>query len=756
MPVAEAKLAFLGSYQIVEELDAVRLKAFEPRLQRFVTIRLLEAEAAGDPAARQRFVRLARAAASVDHENVVTVHAVDDSAAQPFVVTEFVAGTSLADWLATADKPELKEILRLGQQTAAGLAAIHARGLSHGNLHPSTILLEEGSGRVKLLDTGLVGLTDPQGEGKESTIQGDLVALGGVLFALCGGREVAGKADALEGVPAWLCELSNTLLARQASPSAAQTAELLRQHLAALQVRPAAPAPLAAPAKRRGLRIAGLVLLLLVLGAGGLAWSEATGQTHLLGSAGPRYSGEATLVIELQDPDARVSLAGFDADLSEPKTREMRLRPGDYLLRIERTDRPLEERVIALGWGERQIVTVPVEPPPVRSKPFVVRSRRGLSEREYATLAEAVRAARWRDTIEVHGNGPFSSPPIVVGSKPLTIRAARGYRPVVEFAGPADTKVNYLESRGPLVLEGLDLRCRGGKPPGAGSWSSIVNVQDATLHVAYCKFLMREDSGRCLGTNGSRETVVRNCLLLRNQSSWYSTIGVSRLPSRGRVAVLDSVLAGGGHAAEVSQDSPAALDASVQMRGNTLLANGTWWLGDFTGSPFIRIELRGNVFDNTNQFFFYSKTVVKGKSLVGAEVEVALTRQVRWRMHDNLLPEDVPMGKFYTSSPWAAIPGMRERTTLKDWDQLWGLRPNHSIQGRPGYEGGDLFTRLREAPAEVQAEDFKLTSDSPGWRGPGRRDLGADVNDLGPGPAYDRWRKSAGYRTWQKETGQIP
>jgi eukaryotic-like serine/threonine-protein kinase len=190
-------------------------------LDRLVAIKVLAPHLASDPTARQRFVREARAAAAVVHEHVVTVHAVQEADPMPYLVMEYVRGRSVQDRLDDRGALELKEVLRIGKEMAAGLAAAHAQGLVHRDIKPSNILLQDGV-RVKITDFGLARavthagsplaettasavpdaqlsqagivagtpqyMAPEQARGEKIDHRADLFSLGSVLYALCTGR----------------------------------------------------------------------------------------------------------------------------------------------------------------------------------------------------------------------------------------------------------------------------------------------------------------------------------------------------------------------------------------------------------------------------------------------------------------------------------------------------------------------------------------------------------------------------------------
>ena len=203
-------LGRLGTYEIKGVIGrggmGVVLKAFDAALHRNVAIKVLSSHLANCGAARRRFLREARAAAAVVHEHVVSVFAVDETAELPFMVMEYVPGPSLQDRIDQHGPLALTEVLRIGMQTAAGLAAAHAQGLVHRDVKPANILLENGIERVKLTDFGLAraaadaGMTQSgivagtphymapeQARAEATDHRADLFSLGSTLYAMCTG-----------------------------------------------------------------------------------------------------------------------------------------------------------------------------------------------------------------------------------------------------------------------------------------------------------------------------------------------------------------------------------------------------------------------------------------------------------------------------------------------------------------------------------------------------------------------------------------
>jgi hypothetical protein len=92
---------------------------------------------------------------------------------------------------------------------------------------------------------------------------------------------------------------------------------------------------------------------------------------------------------------------------------------------------------------------------------------------------------------------------------------------------------------------------------------------------------------------------------------------------------------------------------------------------------------------------------------------------------------------------------------LRGWKEFWKSAETGSLEGQVRFQGGDLADNFAKSSEKVTAEDFHLAKGSAGYRaGKGGKDLGADVDLVGPGPAYERWKKTPEYQKWLKDTGQ--
>ncbi len=204
-------LGRLGRYEMERMIGCggmgIVFKAFDTELNRVVAVKLLAPYLAARGSARKRFAREARAAAGVRDDHVVPIFNVESEHEPPFLVMQYVAGGSLQEKLDRDGPLEVAEVLRIGLQTAKGLAAAHAQGLIHRDVKPSNILLDEGVERALLTDFGLARAEDDacltrsgfhpgtphymspeQVRGEAIDGRSDLFSLGCVLYALCTGH----------------------------------------------------------------------------------------------------------------------------------------------------------------------------------------------------------------------------------------------------------------------------------------------------------------------------------------------------------------------------------------------------------------------------------------------------------------------------------------------------------------------------------------------------------------------------------------
>ncbi len=310
-------------YRIVERLGSggagAVYKAEDVRLGRNVALKFLSEELAGHPEALERFRREARAASALNHPNICTIYEIDESAGQPFIATELLAGQTLRDRI--AGRPlDSDEILDVAIQSTDALEAAHRQGIAHRDIKPANIFVTTG-GQVKILDFGLAKLlpetrplTRPgmpvgttaymspeQARAEDVDARTDLFSLGAVLYEMATGRQAFGEAtpalvsDAIlhqtppsistlnPQVPAGLERIITRLLEKnrdQRYGSAAEARADLKRFRRERSFRsaaapPATPAPVM-PHPRRRLWLYGLALVMIGICAGAaLAWSLA-------------------------------------------------------------------------------------------------------------------------------------------------------------------------------------------------------------------------------------------------------------------------------------------------------------------------------------------------------------------------------------------------------------------------------------------------------------------------------------------------
>ncbi len=203
-------LGTLGRYDVESFLGSggmgIVFKAFDNELHRPVAIKCLAPYLAHNATARHRFSREGRAAAAVVHENVVAIHNVESNDDTPFIVMQFVPGSTVQTRVDADGPMSLEAMLRIVLHAARGLEAAHAQGVIHRDIKPGNLLLEANCDRAMVTDFGLARAADDasltqsgivsgtpnfmspeQARGDQVDERSDLFSLGAVLYFMAAG-----------------------------------------------------------------------------------------------------------------------------------------------------------------------------------------------------------------------------------------------------------------------------------------------------------------------------------------------------------------------------------------------------------------------------------------------------------------------------------------------------------------------------------------------------------------------------------------
>jgi hypothetical protein len=655
---------------------------------------------------------------------------------------ELLEGETLASRLRRQGPLPLREAVRWAREIADALAAAHGAGLVHRDVKPGNLWIEERPGRsppgrLKVLDFGLarpaapvaaltqsgvvvgtLGYLSPEQAGGEAVDhRSDLFSLGCVLYQMLTGvapfqggnsravlRAVLFETPRPLGelrpdVPPPLNDLVERLLAKKPQDRP-QSAEGVSAALHALEAEPPA-APTGAGAagprggRRRRLRLLLAALLgLLILAVAGVVFSAARARLF-------RPAGGA-------NPDGP----------APPVTRE----------------------------------------PAAPTGPFVLVAGAGGPQRPFATLAAAAAAAHGGDAVEVHGDGPLPCDAIDLESRDLTIRAAAGSRPRLEFGRPGEPATGFLLSgAGNLVLEGLELhRFTIASSPGSGL---VKTTAPGRLHVAHCRFVV-EGPGMAVQAEAAALRVLHSEFLLSGRTWW----GLQWAPARsvdvrqphGSVEGCVFFSTDPGTAYGLQLHYPAALPPySLAVRQNTFFT--TWPLSIRFG-PQSReataaagktgqVLLAANVFAGRYSMVVH-QTLPEWHILPAVTAADLYPAVFDWQDRDNVYARGVPL--FRALEQPNPFDPQREIGSLKDWQEWMGVKESSSVQGDIRFTG----VLGEETDLEkLRPTDFRLAEGSAGRQaGPGGRDLGADVDAVGPGAAYEAWKQTPDYRQWLRDT----
>jgi serine/threonine protein kinase len=369
------ELGRLGTYRILKKLGAggmgMVFLAEDTVLHRKVAIKVMLPQFAASNAARERFLREARSAASIEHEHIVPIFQVGEDNKVPFLAMPFLKGEPLDACLEREGKLPLAEALRIAKEMADGLAAAHANNLIHRDIKPGNVWLEGKKAKVRLLDFGLARAQDDttnltqtgalvgtpaymapeQARGDKLDGRADLFSLGCVLYVMLTGQRPFKGNDTLSllmslatetptlptlmnpAVPDAVSDLTMRLLAKDAAERPA-SAQAVADELSALMEGEPSPvrgrsatAPATKP-KKKSRKAPVLVALAAICAA------------LLLGAAGIIFywqTNNGIVRIEINDPDIQVVFGDKELTFKgADKQHDVKVSTGPHKLHVKR------------------------------------------------------------------------------------------------------------------------------------------------------------------------------------------------------------------------------------------------------------------------------------------------------------------------------------------------------------------------------------------------------------------------------------
>ena len=204
-------LVLAGRYEIVEKIGdggmAVVYKARDKQLNRFVAIKILRKEYIADQTFVSNFIREAKAAASLLHPNIVTIHDAGRDRDIYYIVMEYVEGQPLSDIIAAEAPLDYKRCIRVAKQVASALSLAHRNNIIHRDVKPHNIMITS-DGTAKITDFGIARavsdgtiindngiimgsvhyFSPEQSRGQYVDEKSDIYSLGIVLYEMITGR----------------------------------------------------------------------------------------------------------------------------------------------------------------------------------------------------------------------------------------------------------------------------------------------------------------------------------------------------------------------------------------------------------------------------------------------------------------------------------------------------------------------------------------------------------------------------------------
>jgi len=631
-----ARSLLLGQYRILDSLGAGGMgrvyKAEHVLMRRLVALKVVGATDDDANTERQAaFQREIEAAARLSHPNVVAAYDAGEANGRRFLVMEYVDGVDLDRLVREVGPLPPRRAADYGRQTALALQYAFERGVLHRDVKPANLLAEHSEGsraasRVKVLDLGLAlnlragGDCDADAASRLSGTP-DYIAPEVAHDAAC--RDVRSDLYSIG------CTLYYLLTGRVPFPGGTWTEKLLRHQydapLALRELAPGVPPALAAIVERLMAKRPGDRYDTPAAAAQALDDWLAQGEDPPALQGASAEIGAAPAEVPVT-PSARLEPSSLQAlnagpasawDLlaaaiePPPGPRPPAPRPLPWLVVIA--------GAVTLGLGAawlargRMAAQESAAAAPRRMLSCIVES----TGHAYPTLAVALAAASDGDTVLLEVDGPFPTEPVILTGKALTLRAAPGCRPALQFATPPAAWQALLASDRPLTLEGIELREAPGKEP-----AHLICVTGGALRLVKCRVSAPRRSSPIVARQATRVELTE-CDLLAGELALCAELapqGACAMVLRGNRIVVGEF---GAAALSVWPGGQLTRPAKIDLEANNICAARILSLNELTAG--VAVTARRNHFD-------FDETLL---CLNGCDGPDGWRRTVTWHGQDN-------------------------------------------------------------------------------------------------------------------------
>ncbi|MBK7998280.1 MAG: protein kinase [Verrucomicrobia bacterium] len=686
-PQREGSPGRFAGYDVLEIAGSggmgVVLKAHDPTLHRDVALKILSPNRAWNDTDAERFLHEARTIASLQHDHVVAIFSAGREKGLPYLVMPFHAEGTLERQLQLTPTLAANDVARIGLQLAHALEATHAKGILHRDIKPSNVLLEGGLERVRLADFGLAEPVRTDDTGRTKTIAGTPHYMSPEQAR---GEAIDARSD-LFGLGALLYQLSTGRPLYDGADAANVLAQASRGEAKSVRVINAAlPRALAniidrmiAPRPKDRFASAREVVEAL---------------DRLANRAGRRSRLLRKLVVSALAACLIVSATILLLDLSGRTA--------------------IINSLLCQRTGDT----------------YYLRGRFGT----FSRLPEAVAAGRPHDVIEAR----FSNEQVIdsfrIGGKPLTIRAAPGFTPILVATNNAQP---FILADAPLTLEGLTLWRR---TPRVNN-TALISVEKAPLFLLNCRIARSRFQGQDVLVWGRLRTVALN--EAQPQQLFRALVAFQQ----GSEGFIENCVFATTQAAAIGLRASTNEPARLTFENNLIVADRTVFMRPEAVTS-ANLRFSRNAIVTAGLLELDETEPVRGLSLAFDDCVIDHTGGALLRVNQGHGGELVAALQWTETNVLYAGGGsyvMNRRRRQLDSEDQWNEwvrldSSNHKLVSRQIFPETTVRSALTLNASDLNVEALQLRTGV-------RFEFNAGI--VGEGKTYEAFRRSADYRKWR-------